>query len=108
MSKYKVYRIYSPDDEYSTCKLLFKGNYEDSKKYVKGYVLDLNYTYIYYDKIYIVKNKKELKYTVDEYIDVKTYKSELIRQKNTYIEKCKFYLQNIINFLIKHLVFNQF
>ena len=36
MLKYKVYRIYSPDDEYSTYKLLFKGNYEDSKKYVKG------------------------------------------------------------------------
>ena len=75
---YEVYRIYSVDDEYIETLLIYNGNYQNSNNFIKDYLSKLNNIFIslYYDRIYIVKNKEELEY-IDDYIDVKYYKNKI-------------------------------
>ena len=91
---YEVYRIYSVNDEYIETLLIYKGNYQNLNNFIKDYVSKLNNIFIslYYDRIYIVKNKEELEY-IDDYIDVKYYKKKL----NNYIQIYTYFLINIFN-----------
>ena len=91
----EVWHSYSTDDENIWDVLLYKGDMEDARQYVKKYISNEQVKYPYYDKIFIVNNKNDLEYA-DEYIDmnecINVNKYIYKKNNNSCIKRCIYYL----------------
>lgn len=75
----QVWRLTSLFDDVVNYKLIYTGDSETVMDFIKMYIIKIETTYTYYDRIYIVNCEEEIDNT-DTYIDVILYKTELKKE----------------------------